>query len=231
MILTVGGIKGGSGKSTIATNLACLAAALPSNILLMDADDQESAWDFSVIRKTDHPTAPHFDCKKVTAAAVRNEVRRLAPKYDYIIIDTGGRDTTSQRAALSVSDFLLVPFLPRTFDIWTIEKVAHLIEEFRTVNPNLIAYGFLSQADPGPNSIHEFQQGTENEDAARIIKKEKAITFLNTPLIRRKAYAHATGAGLAVTELMRYRNPKANAEILTLFQRCFKTKQTLQAAG
>ena len=40
---------------------------------------------------------------------MRTEVLELAPKYDHVIIDTGGRDTTSQRAALSVSDILLIP--------------------------------------------------------------------------------------------------------------------------
>lgn len=224
MILTVGGIKGGSGKSTVATNLACLAAALPSRTLLVDADDQQSSWDFSLIRQADHPTAPHFDCHRITAAAVRKEVKTHAQNYDHIIIDTGGRDTTSQRAALSVSDVLLVPFLPRNFDMWTLEKVALLIEEFRTINPTLIAYAFLSQADPTG-------QGTDNADTIKQLEKEEALTFLDTPLGHRKAYAHATGQGLAVTELKRHRNPKANAEIVRLFQRCVNLNVTLQATG
>jgi len=65
-----------------------------------------------------------------------------------VIIDTGGRDTTSQRAALSVSDVLLIPFAPRSFDIWTVHKVADLVEEMRTVNPKLKALAFLNRTDP-----------------------------------------------------------------------------------
>ena len=42
MILTVGGIKGGSGKTTVATNLACIAATQNADVLLVDADDQEN---------------------------------------------------------------------------------------------------------------------------------------------------------------------------------------------
>ena len=45
-ILTVGGIKGGSGKTTVATNLACIAAGQDLDVLLVDADDQETASDF-----------------------------------------------------------------------------------------------------------------------------------------------------------------------------------------
>ncbi|WP_460972958.1 hypothetical protein [Spirosoma migulaei] len=37
----------------------------------------------------------------------------MRSKYDHIVIDTGGRDTTSQRAALSVADVAMIPFAPR----------------------------------------------------------------------------------------------------------------------
>ena len=143
MILTVGGIKGGSGKTTVATNLACIAATQNADILLVDADDQETASDFTAVRKEDYPDAPRYTCTKLTGKAVRTEILELAPKYDHIIVDTGSRDTTSQRAALAVSQLLLVPFVPRSFDIWTLNKVAMLVEELRSVNPTLAAYVFL----------------------------------------------------------------------------------------
>ena len=69
-------------------------------------------------------------------------------KFKNIIIDTGGRDTTSQRAALSVADVLLIPFVPRSFDVWTLEKVSALVAEMKTINPNLKAYAFINRADP-----------------------------------------------------------------------------------
>src|SRR5215210_7457307 len=116
-IVTVGGTKGGSGKSTVATNLTCIAAAHGADVLLVDADDQETAADFTAARKEDHPTAARYTCTKLTGKSVRTEVLELAPKYTHVIIDVGGRDTTSQRAALTVSDVLLVPFAPRSFDI------------------------------------------------------------------------------------------------------------------
>ena len=101
MILTVGGIKGGAGKSTVATNLACIAAGQNADVLLVDADDQETSADFTAARKEDHPNAARFTCTKLTGRSVRTEILELAPKYEHVIIDTGGRDTTSQRAALS----------------------------------------------------------------------------------------------------------------------------------
>lgn len=225
MILTVGGIKGGSGKTTIATNLACIAASQNSDVLLVDADDQETAADFTAVRKEDHPSAPRYTCAKLSGKAVRTEILELVSKYDHIIVDTGGRDTTSQRAALSVSQFLLVPFVPRSFDIWTLAKVAGLVEEMRTVNPELVAYVFLNRSDPRG-------QGTENAEAASLLGEIEGLTYLDAPLGNRKAFGHAASQGLAVTELTGpHKNPKATSEIITLFTRCFNVTSIPTTVG
>ena len=215
MILTVGGIKGGSGKTTVATNLACIAATQNADVLLVDADDQETASDFTAVRKEDYPDVPRYTCAKLTGKAVRTEILELTPKYDHIIVDTGGRDTTSQRAALAVSSLLLVPFVPRSFDIWTLNKVATLVEEIRAVNTTLTAYVFLNRTDPEG-------QGTENTEAVNMLAEVDGLTYLNAPLGSRKAFGHAATRGLAVTELTgHHHNPKACAEIMVLFKHCF----------
>ena len=113
MIIVVGGIKGGSGKSTVATNLAVLCATEGQDVLLIDSDDQETASDFTILRNESQQDKPPYTCIKLTGAAVRTETLRLSTKYETIIIDTGVRYTTSQRAALSVANVLLVPFVPR----------------------------------------------------------------------------------------------------------------------
>ena len=78
MILTIGGIKGGSGKTTVATNLACIAAGQHLDVLLVDADDQETASDFTVVRKEDYPAAPRYTCAKLSGKSVRTEILELA---------------------------------------------------------------------------------------------------------------------------------------------------------
>jgi chromosome partitioning protein len=162
----------------------------------------------------------------LTGGSVRTEILELAPKYDHIIIDTGGRDTTSQCAALAVRQVLLVPFAPRSFDVWTLNKVAALVDEMRTANPDLKAYVFLNRTDPQG-------QGTENDEATELLKDIKSLTFIDAPLGTRKAYAHAASQGLAVTELTgTQRNPKAVDEIMTLFEYCFNvTSISRKAAG
>ena len=141
-------VKGGSGKTTVATNLAVIRAAAGRDVLLVDADDQATASDFTMLRNQRLGADAGFTSIMLGGAAVRTETGRLADKYDDIIIDTGGRDTTSQRAALTVSDALLVPFVPRSFDVWTLESVPELIAEIRTVNPEFAAFAFINRADP-----------------------------------------------------------------------------------
>jgi chromosome partitioning protein len=215
MILVVGGIKGGSGKTTVATNLSVIRAAEGRDVLLIDADDQETASDFTALRSERSENGPGYTSIQLAGAAVRTQTVRLKDKYEDIIIDTGGRDTTSQRAALSVADILLVPFVPRSFDVWTLEKVGHMVNEMRPANPSLRAYTFLNRADP---------RGQDNEEAAQLLKETDALVFTGIPLGYRKAFSNAAAQGLAVTEL-RPGDTKANEEVLMLYRYVFDIRE------
>lgn len=214
MIIVVGGIKGGSGKTTVATNLAIIRSGEGKDVLLVDADDQETSTDFTILRNELLEDGAGYTNIKLTGAAVRTEVLRLKDKYQDIIIDTGGRDTSSQRAALTVADALLVPFVPRSFDIWTIEKVSILVSEMKTVNPELKAYMFINRAD---------SRGQDNYDTAEVLKETDALTYLDTPLGARKAFSNAAAAGLGVSEV-KPQDPKALAEIQKLHRYVFDIK-------
>jgi chromosome partitioning protein len=214
MIMVCGGIKGGSGKTTLATNLAVIRAAAGHDVLLVDADDQETASDFTIQRNAQTGDKAGYSTCKLGNEAVRTEINRAKTKYEDIIVDTGGRDTRSQRAALVVADILLVPFVPRSFDIWTVEKVGALVEDVRTLNPELRAYVFLNRADA---------TGQENEEAKSILADASALTYLDIALGYRKAFGKAAAQGMAVTEL-RPQDSKASAEIMALYGHIFAAK-------
>ncbi len=212
MIVVVGGIKGGSGKTTVATNLAVMRSKV-CDLLLIDADDQETASDFTMLRNEEQAGGAGYTSIRLSGSAVRTETKRLIDKYEDIIIDTGGRDTASQRAALTIADVLLVPFVPRSFDVWTLEKVSELVGEIRTVNSDLRAYAFINRADPA---------GRDNEEAAEIIRDTAELEFIACPLGSRKAFSNAAAKGLAVVEHKPLDN-KAVSEIETLYRYLYDT--------
>jgi chromosome partitioning protein len=86
MILVAGGIKGGSGKTTVATNLAIMRALQGCDVLLIDADDQETATDFTTLRNERRADGAGYTSIKLTGSAVRTETLRLAAKYDDIVL-------------------------------------------------------------------------------------------------------------------------------------------------
>lgn len=213
MIIVSGGTKGGSGKTTLATNLAVMRSLDGKDILLVDSDDQQSATDFTAVRNERMKGGAGYTSIQLTGAAVRTETQRLRAKYDDIIIDVGGRDSTGQRAALSVADVVLVPFKPRSFDVWTVGTVATLIDEARAFNKGLRAFAFLNSADP---------RGHDNEDAAELLKDKPQFIFTNTPIVNRKAFSNAATDGLSVVE-WKPEDEKAIEEIQALYRYLFNT--------
>ena len=90
------------------------------------------------------------------------QVRQLAPKYADIVIDVGGRDTGSLRAALTVADVVLIPVKPRSFDLWGVDQTAELVREAREINDRLRAVAVLNEADP---------QGKDNQTAMEALRE------------------------------------------------------------
>ena len=206
MIYTIGGIKGGSGKTTIATNLAIYLAKSERDVLLVDADNQESATDFTAFR---NQTLGGLDytAVKITGGDLNTQVKRLSNKYDDIVIDVGGRDTVSQRSALTISEVALFPFGARSFDIWTLNKVDDLLSEVLIFNPDLITFCFINKAD---------SRGSYKEAAADILGNSTYLRYLDTSIGNRISFANASSEGLGVMELQPIDN-KAVIELIDLF--------------
>ena len=214
MIVVCGGIKGGVGKTTVATNLAVLRSLTGKDVLMVDADDQGTASDFSLLRAEERGGDSGYTCVKLSGAAVRADTLKMAPKYDDVVIDVGGRDTAGQRAAMSIANLYLSPFLPGSFDVWTLEPLAALIEEAKAFNENLKAYCFINRADP---------IGKNNEEAGEIASETPNMDFITIRLGNRKAFRNAAASGLTPAEL-RPKDPKAIAEMQTLYDFVFNSK-------
>ena len=207
MIYTVGGIKGGSGKTTVATNLTVFLVKQGRDVILIDADDRESATDFTAFRHQTLNGDIGYTAVKITGRELNAQVIRLASKCDDIVIDTGGRDTVSQRSALTASNVYLVPFAPRSLDIWTLRKVENLVSEVLPFNPKLRCLTFINKADA---------RGSYREEASELLRKSENLHFIESSVGNRISFANAAAAGLGALEL-KPADDKAIVEIISLY--------------
>lgn len=213
MIITVGNTKGGVGKTTLAVNLAIARALAGHDVWLIDGDRQGTAQ-MAISIRADAGHFPGIACATYSdGATLRSQVQQQAAKFDDIIIDAGGRDSTALRAALVLSDVLLVPFQPRSYDVWALNDIAALVDEVRSVRDGLRAVAILNFADPGEIS-------TDNAEAAEAVKDIPQFEYLATPIRRRKAFANAGGQGLSVLEL-KPEDKKASEELNALVSALF----------
>jgi chromosome partitioning protein len=209
MILAVGNVKGGVGKTTLAVNIAIARALSGRDVLLIDGDEQATAVAFTELRSDQKNGKPGYTVVSLHGAAIRTQVRQLAPKYSDIVIDVGGRDTGSLRAALTVANMVLIPVQPRSFDLWGVDQTAELIKEAREINEELRAVSVINAADP---------QGKDNEAAADALREVEGIELAPAFIVRRKAFPNAAAAGLSVLE---YDDPKAIEEFSRLAEMLF----------
>jgi chromosome partitioning protein len=207
MILVVGHVKGGVGKTTLTLNLTIARSAEGHDVLLVDGDEQGTAMLFTDLRTTTLGT-PGYTAVHLQGAALRTQVRQLATKYADILIDVGGRDTGSLRAALTVAQTLLIPLQPRSFDIWAVDQMMTLLTEARAVNPEIRALAVLNAADA---------QGRDNQEAIVALTDIAGLQILPLTIGRRKAFPNAAAYGRAVTEATP-RDAKAGAELSALLK-------------
>lgn len=201
MIVVVGGIKGGTGKTTIATNLATHNLQRSCSTLIIDADEQGSACDWSN-QRPDEIAIPTTIMK---GGKIHREIQSFKDKYDRIIVDVGGRDTITQRSALTVADTFLIPFKPRSFDIWTLGAIRNMIDEVLTINPKLKCYYVINQGD---------SRGSDNTSAIQILSEFPSLLF-TTVIGHRKIFADAASEGKGINEMPK-KDDKATSEIETL---------------
>lgn len=213
MIITVGNTKGGVGKTTIAVNLAIARALAGRNVWLIDGDRQGTAQAAISIR-AEAGHSPGIACATYPdGQTLRGQVQQQAARFDDVVIDAGGRDSTALRAALVLSDVLLVPFQPRSYDVWALNDIAALVDEARSVRDGLRCFAVLNCADPGERS-------TDNAEAAAAVAEVPQFKYLQTPLRRRKAFANAAGAGQSVLEI-KPQDTKASFELNELINALF----------
>ena len=212
MVITLGSLKGGVGKTTLAINFAVGFALRGPDVLLIDGDDQGTAAAFSETRTSKHPEAPGYTAVRLLGAAIRTQVRLLTKHYDHIVIDVGGRDSGSLRAALLVSDLIVIPAAPRSFDLWGTADTLELIREVRELR-EIRAVAVLNGAD---------YTGNRNQEALEALAGQQGLEVSPHILVRRTAYPSAADEGLGVLEYTDPSNRPGSLKAREDFTRLFE---------
>lgn len=131
-IAAVANLKGGTGKSTIAVNLACELATGGNSVVLVDADEQGTAsyW-------LGHGTFPI----SLRTALVGDDMQYWADEMmrldaDYVVIDAPPQLGEATQAIIGIADVILVPALASTADIMATGKALRLVRAAREQRPD-----------------------------------------------------------------------------------------------
>lgn len=125
MLIALLNQKGGVGKTTLAVHLSTALALQGRKVLLVDADPQGSALDWSASRQTE----PLFPVIGLPTKNLHKEIPAHTPHYDDIVIDGPPRVNEVARAAILASDLVLIPVQPSPYDVWAAKEIMDLLNE------------------------------------------------------------------------------------------------------
>ncbi len=215
MIILIGGEKGGTGKTTLASALAVMRAKDGHDVLMVDTDKQGSASAWAATRDEAEVT-PRIPCVSKFGKSLPADLRELAKRFEDLIVDAGGRDSIELRSAMVAADRLYIPITPGQFDVWTLGTMRDLIEQARGFNEHLEGAVIINRASANPVV-------GETAEAAGIAA-ECGLDLAQTIIRDRIAHRHAVRAGLAAVELQP-QDHKASAELHSLAAEVFGPRQ------
>jgi len=211
MIVVIGGTKGGTGKSTLVTNLVAIDVANGHDSMLVDSDRQGSASAWASVRD-ENPHLARVPCvQKFGGLSLTNELKSLAKKYENVFVDAGGYDSEELRASILAADKLYVPVRPAQFDVWTLPKIIQISQQSKMYNAGLQFFFIV-------NGAHTNPAVKEVDEVLALANNIEGMQFCQTVIRIRRAFAKAPVNGMAVTEVQKNdRDPKAIDEMLSFY--------------
>ena len=200
-------VKGGAGRSTLATNLAGELAKIGRTVLIDGDMPQGTSASWYAIREQSGKAGGTDTNLVADTAANHHELiakfEKRAKNADYIVLDGPPRIAEMTRAILVLSDLCLVPVGASVAELWAAQDLVAIIEQARKVRA-IDARMIWTRHRSYTNLAKEL---TEQATA------ELGLPILSTPLALRVAYPEALGAGLTVAELS---DQNARAELRAL---------------
>ncbi|HEX9857637.1 MAG TPA: ParA family partition ATPase [Paracoccaceae bacterium] len=196
-VITIAQQKGGSGKTTLAVNLAVAFLRAGHRVALLDTDPQGSLGRWFMARRERMEDAG-MDLSTASAWGVSYECDKLSRSNDFIIIDTPPKVDADLRPALRVADLVLIPVASSHVDLWATEGVLDLAAR---------------EGKRATIVLNRTKAGTRlGADVARAAG-ELSCELADARLSQRMIYAETLGLGLGALEGAR---GPAGAEVLAL---------------
>lgn len=192
MIIALLNQKGGVGKTTLALAVAGEWAMQGRRVILIDADPQGSALDWSEMRAREG--LPRlFSVIGLARDTLHREAPALAGDADLVVIDGPPRVAGLMRSALLATDMVLIPMQPSPFDGWASAEMLALISEARIYRPELVVRFVLNRC--GARTV------LARDTAATLADHDPPA--LASRIGQRIAFAVAAQSGRIVRELDR----------------------------
>lgn len=186
MIIALLNQKGGVGKTTLAVHIAEALTRIGKSVLLVDADPQGSALDWSENR----PENPSFPVIGLPKSNLHKELPALAKNYDAVLIDGPPRVNEIARAAIMASDIVLIPVQPSPYDVWAAKEIVDLLQEASAFKESI-------------KSAFVINRKIVNTAIGRDVGEALAgyaLPVLNTAIGQRVAFAESAARGLTVMD-------------------------------
>ena len=184
-------LKGGAGKSTVATNLAGMLNEKGST-LLIDADEpQYSAEGWYLLREE----AGRTDGLKFSTAndGTLPSTLRSNSEADYIVIDGPPRVERTTKLILAVSDLVIIPLPASMADMWATYDLEEIVNMELKSRKSLTVRLLMNQYRGFTNLSKEI--------AKEARSKEMSIPVMKTMLGFRSSYMTALGTGRCAGEV------------------------------
>ncbi|WCR09302.1 ParA family protein [Paracoccus stylophorae] len=198
-IITVAQQKGGSGKTTLAVNLAVALHERGHSVALVDTDPQGSMGRWFIERMGTQGEDEAMDFSTSSAWGASYESEKLKKRFDFVIVDTPPKIDSDLRPALRVADLVLVPVATSHVDLWATEGVLDLAR--REKAPVLVVLNRVR-----PNTRLSVEVAASAADLGAVVA--------STQIANRVVYAETLGLGLGAVE--RIRTGPARDEVTAL---------------
>jgi len=191
VILALLNHKGGVGKTTLALHIAGAWAAQGRRVLVIDADPQGSALDWSQQREREG--LPRlFGVLGLPREVLHRELPDTAKDVDHLVIDGPPRVTGIARSALLAADVILIPATPSPLDGWASAEMLRLLDEARVFRPGLVARMLLNRCAARTVIARETAQALKDHDPPMLASR----------IGQRVAFADAARGGRLVSEIV-----------------------------